>query len=64
MEKSVKERLVSFLDYKKLSQFKFGKLIGAGNGYVNNIPKGIGGEKLQRILSYFPDLNRCTGRKI
>jgi len=57
MENSVKERLVSFLNYRKLSQSKFEKLIGAGNGYVNNISKGIGGEKLQRILSYFPELN-------
>lgn len=28
------------------------------NGFVNNISKGIGADKLQRILRSFPDLNQ------
>lgn len=57
MESTVKERLVSFLKYKKISQSKFEGRINAGNGFVNNISKGIGAEKLQRIICEFPELN-------
>ncbi len=57
MDNTVKERLIIFIRCKNLSQGRFEKLIGAGNGFVNNISKGIGAEKMQRILSEFPDLN-------
>ena len=57
METSVKERLIEFLKYKGLTQSRFEKSIGASNGFVNNISKGIGAEKLQRIICEYPDLN-------
>lgn len=57
MEQTVKQRLITFIRYKGLSQAKFEKSIGASNGFVNNISKGIGAEKLQRILNEFPELN-------
>lgn len=57
VESTVKERLIQFIKYKKLSQAKFEKAIGAGNGFVNNISKSIGGDKLQSIICVFPELN-------
>lgn len=57
MQDSVKERLILFIKSQNLSQGKFEKLLGFSNGYVNNISKGIGGDKLQRIIGAFPDLN-------
>ena len=57
MESTVKQRLIEFLKYKKLSQAKFEKRINAGNGFVNNIQRSIGAEKLQSIITEFPDIN-------
>ena len=54
---NVKERLVSFLKYKKLSQAKFEKMCGMGNGYVNNIRTTIGPNKIPNIVRQFPELN-------
>lgn len=58
MQDTVKERLVTFIKRKGLSQKKFETMVGLSNGYVNNISKGIGAEKMQRILSVFPELNQ------
>lgn len=54
----VKERLIEFIKYKGLSLSKFEKYVGLSNGYVYNISKGIGSDKLQRILTKFPELNQ------
>lgn len=58
MENTVKERIMSFLKEKKLSQSAFEKSTGLSNGYVNNISKGIGAEKLQRIIEVYPELSQ------
>lgn len=55
---SLKQRLVSFIYYKRLSQKKFEDSIGVSNGYVNSISKGIGADKLEKICSKYPELNR------
>lgn len=54
---NVKDRLVSYLKYKKLSQSRFEKSIGMSNGYVNNIRQSIQPDKLLKIAQYYPDLN-------
>ena len=54
---NVKERLVRFLKYKNLSQSKFEKMCGMGNGYVNNIRSAIGPNKIPTIVRQFPELN-------
>lgn len=59
MEETVKDRLTKFRQYKKLGQGKFEKLSGLSNGYLTQLRKAPGSEKLQRILSAFPDLNRA-----
>ena len=67
---NVKERLVAFLKYKKLSQAKFEKSIGASNGFVNNIRQSILPDRLQRIAQCYPELNiswlliGCLGGKM
>lgn len=59
MEETVKDRLTKFRQYKKLGQGKFEKLSGLSNGYLTQLRKAPGSEKLQRILCAFPDLNRA-----
>ena len=58
MEETVKDRLTRFRQYKKLGQGKFEKLSGLSNGYLTQLRKAPGSEKLQKILCAFPDLNR------
>lgn len=58
MEDTVKQRLVKFLKKEGLSQGRFEKQCGFSNGYVANISKSIGTEKIDTILSNFPHLNR------
>lgn len=55
---SVKQRLVAFIKYNKISQRQFETNVGLSNGFVNNISKGIGADKLQKILSVYPKLNQ------
>lgn len=57
MEQTVKERLISFLKYKQLSQKKFADIVGVSSGYVNAIRKSIQPETLHRISMCFPELN-------
>lgn len=58
MQSTVKERLIRFIKYNGLSQKKFEESVGLSNGYVNNISKGIGADKLQKILYVYPALNQ------
>ena len=53
----VKERLVTFIKYKELSTRAFEESCSLSNGFVANISKSIGAEKLLSILSKYPELN-------
>lgn len=53
----VKERLLQFIDYKKLSATRFCKMCGFSAAYVRNINKGISQRYLKRISDTFLDLN-------
>lgn len=55
---SLKQRLITFISYKRMPRGKFEDSIGVSNGYVNSISKGIGAEKLERICNEYPELNR------
>lgn len=57
MENTVKQRLIRFLKYKGLSQKKFETALGFANGYVNNISRSIGGDKIKVIEEHYPELN-------
>lgn len=56
-EKTIKQRLLEFIKYLNISQGRFEKQVGLSNGYINNLSKDIGSEKLQRILGTYPELN-------
>ena len=59
METTVKERLIQFIRYKGLSQKRFEQIVGLSNGYVNNIARSLGAQKLAEISRCFPDLNQA-----
>ena len=51
-----KDRLLQFIEYKKISKNKFYLSTGIGNNYLGNV-KSLGSEIIERIISIFPDLN-------
>lgn len=53
----VKERLIEFIDHKRISRRSFSLGIGASSSFVNSISKGIGPEYIERIKDKYPDLN-------
>ena len=57
MEKTAKQRLMEFITYKGISQGKFERLCEMSNGYLNNLKKTLGAEKLQNVIRAFPELN-------
>lgn len=54
----VKERLLSFVKYKRLSNLAFEKSCGLSNGYLRNFKGNLGQDKLANILAAFPELNK------
>ncbi|MBQ5923220.1 MAG: S24 family peptidase [Alistipes sp.] len=54
----VKERIKKFIEYKKLPTSKFEELCDLSNGYISAMRKGFGNDKLNNVLTAFPDLNR------
>lgn len=54
---TVKERLILYLEKKKITQARFEQSIGASNGYVNSMRKGMGVDKLEQVRLMYPDLN-------
>jgi hypothetical protein len=57
MEDSVKQRLIKFINFKKLSKNKFEVICGLGSRYVSNISVSIQPDKINRISLNFPDLS-------
>lgn len=57
MEKTAKQRLIEFIIYLGISQGKFERICGMSNGYINNLKKTLGAEKLQNVVANFPQLN-------
>ena len=54
----VKDRLISFIEYKELSVSAFEKACGLSNGYIRNFKGNLGGAKLEGILNAFPELDK------
>lgn len=54
---NTKERLKSYCKSVGLTVKEFEVSIGASNGYVNSISKGIGEDKLSIIIEKFPNLS-------
>ena len=57
MCKTVKERLVAFIEFKGLSKNKFETICGLSRRYVSNISKSIQPEMAEKISLKFPELN-------
>ena len=54
---SIKERLIKFLEIKKISKSEFGRRIGVSSAFITSMRKSMQPDKLQRIASEFPELN-------
>lgn len=54
----VKERLLSFIKYKGMSNLAFEKQCGLSNGYLRNFKGNLGNDKLANILTAFPELSK------
>lgn len=57
METTVKQRLLDFIYYLRISQAEFCDRIGVSNSYVCTIRKGISSDKLAKIKDAYPALN-------
>lgn len=57
MESAVKQRIMEFIRYKRLPIVKFESMCGLSCGYIRNMRKGFGVEKLNNIKNMFPELN-------
>lgn len=55
---TVKDRIVYYLDYKHITKAYFCKAIGASPSFLNSMRKGLSTEKIDIVVSAFPDLNR------
>lgn len=50
------ERIRKYIDYKGISRYKFYKMTGLSNGFLDK-NSNIGSDKCELILTIFPDLN-------
>ena len=57
MVKGVKERLIEYIESKRISKNRFEQICGLSTRYVSNISKSIQPDKIERISLNFPDLN-------
>ena len=55
---TIKERTYSFIEHKGITVKKFEELCGLSNGYISSMRKGFGSDKLNNVLTMFPELNR------
>ena len=55
---TTKERALAFVAHKGLKMKEFEELAGLSSGYITSMRKGFGEDKLNNVLTAFPDLNR------
>ena len=55
---SVKDRLILFINYLKLTKSAFEQSIEVYNGFVNQVTNRTGVDKLRKILNKYPQLNK------
>lgn len=54
----IKNRLIQFIQHKQMTVKAFEESCGMSNGYISSMRKGLGTEKLNNVLTKYPDLNR------
>lgn len=53
---TIRERVIHFLEYKRMTKYRFYKETGISNGFLDK--KGaIGSDKLKLMCDKYPDLN-------
>lgn len=57
MESTVKDRLIKYLEEKKISKSEFGRRIGVSSAFITSMRQSMQPDKLERIALNFPDLN-------
>lgn len=57
MGETVKERLLSFIDYSRLNKAKFAEKAKLSGSFVNNIYRSIHPDSVAKIKEAFPELN-------
>lgn len=58
MNNSIKERTIEFVKFKGITMKSFETKCGLSSGYVTSMRKGFGSDKLNDVLTAFPELNR------
>ncbi len=58
MDTTIKDRTIEFVKYKGINMKTFEQKCGLSTGYVTSMRKGYGSDKLNNVLTAFPDLNR------
>lgn len=58
MKNSVKDRTIEFVKVKGITMKSFETKCGLSSGYVTSMRKGFGSDKLNNVLTAFPELNR------
>lgn len=58
MDKSVKDRTIEFVKFKGITMKTFELRCGLSTDYVTSMRKGFGADKLNNVLTAFPELNR------
>ena len=53
-----KQRLMQFIKHQGMTTRGFEVKCGMSNGYIRSMRKGLGVEKLDKVLTEFPELNR------
>jgi len=54
---SVKERIINFISYKKLSKSEFCRSIGVSSAFVTSMRVSIQPDKIESIAIAYPELN-------
>ena len=58
MSDTVKTRILAFINYKGMKMKAFEDRCNLSSGYITSMRKGFGSEKLNNVLTAFPELNR------
>lgn len=58
MQETVKQRLIKYLEHKKIGRNKFETLAGISLGYITNLKNAPKEQQLVKILQAAPDLDK------
>ena len=58
MNTTIKGRTIEFVKHKGITMKTFEQRCGLSSGYVTSMRKGFGSDKLNNVLTAFPELNR------